>query len=118
MEGFLSSGNQADITHTNDLTQNITGFYVIEDKGYDSDKHREGLILNQNTPVIPGRKNRTVPIIYDKNKFKMRDKNTQKGEEKIIRESLRKVEKFHKMKTNGGERGIRTLDTDLTRITV
>lgn len=48
------------------------GCYVIEDKGYDSDKHRRFLISQNNIPVIPGRKNRIVPIVYDREKFKLR----------------------------------------------
>jgi hypothetical protein len=30
--------------------------------------------MNNNIPVIPGRKNRTTPIEYDKEKFKLRRK--------------------------------------------
>jgi len=32
------------------------------------------LILNNNIPVIPGRKNRIEPILYDKERFKLRRK--------------------------------------------
>ncbi len=52
----------------------VYGCYVIEDKGYDSNKHRANLKSNNNIPVIPGRKNRKEPIIYDKDKFKLRRK--------------------------------------------
>ena len=40
--------------------------------GYDSDEHREYLKSNNNIPVIPGRKNRRIPIIYDKCLYKLR----------------------------------------------
>jgi transposase len=40
--------------------------------GYDSDEHRKNLRSNNNTPVIPGRKNRKIPIIYDKCLYKLR----------------------------------------------
>jgi transposase len=56
------------------LTAAVSGCYIIEDKGYDSNKHRIYLMSNNNIPVIPGRKNRTEPIEYDKNKFKLRSK--------------------------------------------
>ena len=72
IDGFLTGGNQADISPANDLTAEVSGCYVIEDKGYDSNNHRAYLVSNNNIPVIPGRKNRIVPIIYDKDKFKLR----------------------------------------------
>lgn len=42
--------------------------------GYDSDPHRMKLRANNNIPVIPGRKNRIIPIPYDKEKYKLRRK--------------------------------------------
>ena len=70
VEGFLSGGNRADISLANDLTADVSGCYIIEDKGYDSNNHRIYLTSNGNIPVIPGRKNRIEPIEYDKDKFK------------------------------------------------
>lgn len=72
VEGLLSGGNIADITEANDLTEDVYGCYVVEDKGYDSDEHRENLISRHNIPVIPGRKNRKVKIIYDKKIYQIR----------------------------------------------
>ena len=72
IEGFLTGGNKADISFADELTAEVVGCYVIEDKGYDSDKHRQTLASNNNIPVIPGRKNRKVPIEYDKKKYKLR----------------------------------------------
>jgi transposase len=74
VEGYLSGGNQADIACADDLTAAVSGCYIIEDKGYDSNKHRTYLISNNNVPVIPGRKNRIEQIEYDKDKFKLRRK--------------------------------------------
>ena len=74
MEGYLSGGNQADISCADDLTATVSGCYIIEDKGYDSNKHRTYLMSNNNIPVIPGRKNRIGIIEYDKDKFKIRRK--------------------------------------------
>ena len=48
------------------LTAEVSGCYVIEDKGYDSNAHRAYLLSNNNIPVIPGRKNRKEPILYEK----------------------------------------------------
>ncbi len=74
IEGYLSGGNQADISHANGLTALVSGCYIIEDKGYDSNNHRIFLKSNNNIPVIPGRKNRKEIIEYDKDKFKIRRK--------------------------------------------
>lgn len=72
IDGFLTGGNIADISVADSLTIDLSGCYVIEDKGYDSDKHRKSLLSNNNIPVIPGRKNRKEPILYDKMKYKLR----------------------------------------------
>ena len=62
----------ADISVANELTAEVVGCYVVEDMGYDSDAHRDFLRSNNNVPVIPGRKNRKVKIIYDKTIYKLR----------------------------------------------
>ena len=72
VEGMLTGGNVADISVADSIMESVSGCYVIEDKGYDSDKHRINLESNNNTPVIPGRKNRKKPIIYDKSMYKIR----------------------------------------------
>ena len=66
VEGHLTGGNVADITMADTLTSEIVGCYVVEDMGYDSDDHRRELRANNNVPVIPGRKNRKIEIVYDK----------------------------------------------------
>jgi transposase len=66
VEGQLTGGNVADITMADTLTAEIVGCYVVEDRGYDSDDHRRELRANNNVPVIPGRKNRKIEIVYDK----------------------------------------------------
>lgn len=72
VEGMLTGGNVADISVADCIMENVSGCYVIEDKGYDSNKHRANLESNNNIPVIPGRKNRKQPIIYDKCMYKIR----------------------------------------------
>ena len=72
VDGFLTGGNTADISVADALTVDVSGCYVIEDKGYDCNKHRQNLSSNNNIPVIPGRKNRKEKIIYDKAKYKLR----------------------------------------------
>jgi len=44
------------------------------DKGYDSDGIREHLIAHDIVPVIPSKSNRRVPLAYDKESYKLREK--------------------------------------------
>lgn len=69
---ILTGGNTADISIGNALTSDIVGCYIVEDMGYDSDPHRAYIESNNNIPVIPGRKHRKIPIIYDKTMYKLR----------------------------------------------
>ncbi len=73
-EKSYDEGNKADISCADNLTASVSNCYIIEDKGYDRNKHRQYLISNNNIPVIPERKNRLVAIEYDKDKFKLRRK--------------------------------------------
>lgn len=72
VEGFLTGGNVHDVKVADILFEDVVGCYVVEDAGYDSDPHRRELRANNNIPVIPGRKNRKVPIEYDKKIYKLR----------------------------------------------
>ena len=73
IEGFLTGGNVSDMTKAGELTAEVFGCYIVEDMGYDSDAHRRALEAN-NIPVIPGRKNRKIPAVYDKAMYKLRRK--------------------------------------------
>jgi transposase len=68
----LTGGNRNDIAVADELTADIVGCYVLQDRGYDSNKNRQNMSSQNNTPVIPGRKNRRVEIIYDQEKYKLR----------------------------------------------
>jgi transposase len=72
VEAMLTGGNTSDITVANEMMSDVVGCYVVEDMGYDSDEHRDFLRSQNNVPVIPGRKNRKVKIIYDKTRYKLR----------------------------------------------
>ncbi len=72
VEGFLTGGNSNDIAVAEELSAGIVGCCVIQDRGYDSNKNRQNLVSQNNIPVIPGRKNRKIEIIYDKEKYKLR----------------------------------------------
>ena len=62
MEGLLVGGNIPDMVVAHELTDNIVGCYVVEDKGYDSNKNWQNLIANNTIPIIPSRKNRKEKI--------------------------------------------------------
>jgi transposase len=72
VEARLTGGNTADISIANELMSDVVGCYVVEDMGYDSDAHRDFLRSQNNVPVIPGRKNRKVKIVYNKDIYKLR----------------------------------------------
>jgi len=72
VDGFLSGGNVADISVANQLVSGSYGCYILEDKGYDSDAHRQFLRSQNNVPVIPGRKNRKIKIEYNRELYKLR----------------------------------------------
>lgn len=74
IEGFLSRGNENDITRAEELTEGVYDCFIVEDRGYDSDAHRNNLASQNNIPVIPGRSNRKVEIYYDKELYKERSK--------------------------------------------
>ncbi|HJD63921.1 MAG TPA: transposase [Rickettsia endosymbiont of Sericostoma sp.] len=72
IEGFLTAGNRNDIAVVEELTADIVGCDVIQDRGYDSNKNRPNLESQNNITVIPGRKNRKTEIVYDREKYKLR----------------------------------------------
>lgn len=74
IEGFLTGGEVHDVVVSDELTKDVTNSYVLEDRGYDSDSHRQILRSNNNTPVIPGRRSRKTKIIYDENLYQLRSR--------------------------------------------
>jgi transposase len=48
--------------------------HAIMDKGYDSNRIREHLVAHDIVPVIPPKRNRTEPIDYDKDLYRLRAK--------------------------------------------
>ena len=71
---MLTGGNIHDSVVADELTADVFNCHVLEDMGYDSDPHRINLRANNNIPVIPGRKNRVIPISYNKKMYRLRRK--------------------------------------------
>jgi transposase len=64
--------NQKCYTVAESLVADVFGCHVVLDMGYDSDPFRDVLRSQNNTPVIPGRKNRKIKIEYGKLIYKLR----------------------------------------------
>lgn len=47
--------------------------HLLGDKGYDSDRFRQELLVRGTAPCIPGRSNRKQPVFYDKELYKQRN---------------------------------------------
>ena len=63
-------GAAADCKQAPELLASLRSKNVIADKGYDDDSLREMLRKTGRNPVIPGRKNRKVPVSYDRHLIK------------------------------------------------
>ena len=72
IERVLTGGNVSDMTKAGELTAEVVGCDIVEDRGYDSDAPRRALEANHNIPVIPGRTTRNIRVVYDKALYKLR----------------------------------------------
>lgn len=69
----LTAGQAQEITVVTDLLAQEHGDKLIADRAYDSDDFRSTLRERKIEPVIPGKKNRRMPIQYDKHIYKERN---------------------------------------------
>lgn len=69
---ILTSGEVHDMKKAHELIS-FDCEYLLADRGYDSDEFRSSLQKSGVTPVIPGKKNRKDPILYDKVLYKERN---------------------------------------------
>jgi transposase len=72
LQFIITAGQVNDVTQANALLEDLNGSYVLGDKGYDSNPHRETITQKGGTPVIPPRSNRKIPIEYDEHLYKDR----------------------------------------------
>lgn len=74
----LTPGQASDCAQFESLYDSLPKDNVLEsaalDKGYDTNAIRDRLTLDGIEPVIPGRSNRIEPIVYDKIKYKARNR--------------------------------------------
>lgn len=66
-------GQQNDAARGEELINGLQAGAVLADKGYDSDQLRQKIKNQGGQSVIPPRKHRKVPIIYDKDLYKERN---------------------------------------------
>lgn len=73
MRIILTAGQEADVTQTGKLIEELPVEVVIGDKGYDSDAVVEAIESAGAEAVIPPRSNRKVQREYDKERYKDRN---------------------------------------------
>jgi transposase len=66
----LSGGDENDIEAAPRLIEDIFGFPVPADRGYGGGRFRKLPVSQNNTPAIPGRRNRKKPVECDKQRYK------------------------------------------------
>ena len=73
MRFILIEGHRNDITQASALIEGYSYEYVIGDKGYDSDTFIAEIPSRDAIGVIPPRKGRTEPRVYDERLYKRRN---------------------------------------------
>jgi len=72
---MLTPGQASDLVGFDALVEQIASDTLLADKSYDADKRvRSVLSALGKRAVIPGRRNRTTPVSYDKGLYKERHK--------------------------------------------
>jgi transposase len=74
IEAVLSPGHAGDITWAQATVGKHRPKQLLADRGYDSNPFRRWLRNRRIRPVIPGKKNRKVPIRHDRQAYRRRGK--------------------------------------------
>lgn len=69
---IITPGQRSEITQAEKLLEGSQDSNVLADKGYDCDKLRSQIKIQNCTPVIPPKRNRIETIYYDKDTYKER----------------------------------------------
>ena len=69
----VTGAEAADSPHLPGLIAGLGAGAVLADKGYDSDANRAAVKAAGAEPCIPARKNRKVPVEYDRHLYKERN---------------------------------------------
>ena len=72
---FVSAGQVSDYIGAKALLSSLPNVdWLLGDRGYDADWFREALEDKGIRPCIPGRKQRKIPVKYDKRRYKRRNR--------------------------------------------
>ena len=69
----LTPGQAGDTPQARPLLEGLHPGYVMADRAYDADPLRDFIVEQGGTPVIPGRRHRTVPIEHDRERYRERN---------------------------------------------
>jgi transposase len=71
---FITAGQVSDYTGATALLDDLPkAKWMLADRGYDADWFRDALGQKGIKPCIPGRKSRSLPVKYDKRRYKWRN---------------------------------------------
>ena len=97
---ILTGGQESDIAQAEALWSGYAGEYVIADKGYDARRLRECIAELGITPVIPGRSDRKVTIVYGPDVY---------GERHLVERFIGQAKRYRRVFTRFEQLGRRYL---------
>jgi transposase len=72
---FITAGQVSDYTGAAALLEDLPkARWMLADRGYDAEWFRDALEQKGIKPCIPGRKSRSMPVKYDKRRYKRRNR--------------------------------------------
>jgi len=72
---FITAGQVSDYTGAAALLDDLPkAQWMLADRGYDAEWFRDALEKKGIKPCIPGRKSRSMPVKYDKRRYKRRNR--------------------------------------------
>ena len=72
---FITAGQISDYTGAAALLDDLPkAQWMLADRGYDAEWFRDALEQKGIKPCIPGRKSRSIPVKYDKRRYKRRNR--------------------------------------------
>ncbi len=75
MSFFITAGQISDYTGAAALLDDLPkAQWMLADRGYDAEWFRDALERKGIKPCIPGRKSRSMPVKYDKRRYKRRNR--------------------------------------------
>jgi transposase len=77
---FITAGQISDYTGAAALLDDLPkAQWMLADRGYDAEWFRDALEQKGIKPCIPGRKSRSIPVKYDKRRYKRRNRTASRS---------------------------------------